>query len=177
MSINTLLPNNEAVRLKALCQCEILDTPQDKAFDDITRLAADICGTPIALITLIDTERQWFKSKVGADITENPLHVGFCPFVIQKGDSLIIPNTLADEQYATNPVVISTPYVRFYAGVPLTTLEGHILGTICVIDYVPRELSPKQVEALQALSRQVMTQIELRHSLIGLSLTNAELKR
>jgi signal transduction histidine kinase len=177
MSINALLPNNEAVRLKALCQCEILDTPQDKAFDDITRLAADICGTPIALITLIDTERQWFKSKVGADITENPLHVGFCPFVIQKGDSLIIPDTLADEQYATNPVVVSTPYVRFYAGVPLTTVEGHILGTICVIDYVPRELSPKQVEALQALSRQVMTQIELRHSLIGLSLTNAELKR
>ncbi len=177
MSINALLPNNEAARLKALCQCEILDTPQDKAFDDITRLAADICGTPIALITLIDTERQWFKSKVGADITENPLHVGFCPLVIQKGDSLIIPNTLADEQYATNPVVVSTPYVRFYAGVPLTTLEGHILGTICVIDYVPRELSPKQVEALQALSRQVMTQIELRHSLIGLSLTNAELKR
>ncbi|MBW4637320.1 MAG: GAF domain-containing protein [Gloeocapsa sp. UFS-A4-WI-NPMV-4B04] len=177
MSINALLPNNEAARLKALCQCEILDTSQDKAFDDITRLAADICGTPIALITLIDTERQWFKSKVGADITENPLHVGFCPFVIQKGDSLIIPNTLADEQYATNPVVVSTPYVRFYAGVPLTTADGHILGTICVIDYVPHELSPKQIEALQALSRQVMTQIELRHSLIGLSLTNAELKR
>lgn len=177
MSLNAPLPDNEAARLKALYECRILDTPQDKAFDDLSRIAADICGTPIALITLVDTERQWFKSKVGADITASPLTTGFCPFVIQKGDSLIIPDTLADEQYATNPVVVSNPYIRFYAGVPLTTSLGHILGTICVIDYVPRELSPKQIEALQALSRQVMTQIELRHSLIELSRNSAELKQ
>lgn len=175
MSIDdVLLSENEAARLEALYQYKILDSLPEEAFDDITRLAAYICDTPIALISLVDAQRQWFKSKVGTDITENPLNTGFCPFVIQKGDRLIIPDTLADEQYATNPVVVSNPSVRFYAGVPLTTALGHILGTICVIDYVPRELSPKQFDALQALSRQVMTQIEWRHSLIELSLTSAE---
>lgn len=170
MSIDdVLLSENEAARLEALYQYKILNSLPEEAFDDITRLAAYICDTPIALITLVDAQRQWFKSKVGTDITENPLNTGLCPFVIQKGDRLIIPDTLADEQYATNPVVVSNPSVRFYAGVPLTTALGHILGTICVIDFVPRELSPKQVDALQALSHQVMVQIEWRHTRCSIS--------
>lgn len=154
--------DREAARLDALRLYQILDTDPETAFDDLTRLAAQICESPVAFITLVDSNRQWFKSKVGVDIAENPLNVGFCPVVVAKGNILIVPDTLADEHSATNPIVVSKPSVRFYAGVPLTTAEGYILGTLCVVDYVPRELSQKQVDALQTLSRQVMTQLDLR---------------
>ena len=161
-----LLPTTEAARLEALRQYQILDTSPEEAFDDLTCLAGQICQTPMAFITLVDHNRQWFKSKVGADVTEAPLDVGFCPFVVQKRDILIIPDALADQQFAVNPAVTANLSVRFYAGVPLTTDDGHIMGTICVIDGVPRELSQKQINALRALSRQVVIQLELRRSLI-----------
>ncbi len=171
--MNTLLPNNEVARLEALRQYQILDTSPEEAFDALTRLAANICETPVAFITLVDATRQWFKSKVGADITQAPLDVGFCPLVVQKQDILIIPDTFADQQFAVNPIVTTNPHVRFYAGVPLK-IQGQILGTLCVIDYVPRELSQKQIDALQVLSSQVITQLELRRSLIDLTVANVK---
>ncbi len=155
-------------RLEALRLYQILDTAPEEAFDELTLLLTQICETPIAFITLVEAHRQWFKSKVGIDATQNPLSVGFCPLVIPKREILIIPDTLVDQQYATNPLAVSNPQVRFYAGAPLTTAEGHIIGTICALDYVPRKLSQKQVDALQVLSRQVMTQLELRRVLIDL---------
>jgi PAS domain S-box-containing protein len=168
------LPENEAARLEALCQLQILDTPPEKGFDDLTRLAAHICGTPTALVSLIDANRQWFKSKVGLEASETPRSVAFCAHAILQSDILIIPDALADERFATNPLVTNPPYIRFYAGVPLITAEGLALGTLCAIDYVPRKLEPQQVEALRALGRQVVAQMELRRSLAALARTITE---
>ncbi|WP_246275445.1 ATP-binding protein [Brasilonema bromeliae] len=163
--MNSLLSNNEATRLVALHQYDILDTSPEQAFDDLGFLAAQTCPTPIAVINLIDANRQWFKAKVGLDVEEMPVDFGFCPLCIQQRDILVIPDTLSDERFATNPVVTSAPYVRFYAGVPLITPEGHAIGTICVVDRVPRKISPEQLESLKAISRLVMRQLELRRNL------------
>jgi PAS domain S-box-containing protein len=171
------LPDNEAARLNELCQLQILDTPPEAGFDDLTRLAAQICGTPTALVSLLDADRQWFKSKLGLEASETPRSVAFCAHAILQAEILIIPDALADERFATNPLVTNPPYIRFYAGVPLITTEGLALGTLCVIDYVPRELEPQQVEALRALGRQVVAQLELRRSLAALSRTITERQR
>jgi PAS domain S-box-containing protein len=171
------LPENEATRLEALCQLQILDTAPEAGFDDLTHLAAHICGAPTALVSLIDANRQWFKSKVGLEASETPRSVAFCAHAILQPDILIIPDALADERFATNPLVTNPPHIRFYAGVPLITAEGLALGTLCVIDYVPRKLEPQQVEALRALGRQVVAQFELRRSLAALSRTITERKR
>ncbi|HEY9636223.1 MAG TPA: adenylate/guanylate cyclase domain-containing protein [Coleofasciculaceae cyanobacterium] len=168
------LPENEATRLKALCQLQILDTAPEAGFDDLTRLAAHICGTPTAVVSLVDANRQWFKSKVGLDASETPRSIAFCAHAILQPDILIIPDALADERFATNPLVSNPPYIRFYAGVPLITAEEQALGTLCVIDYVPRKLEPQQVEALEALGRQVVAQLELRRSLAALAGTLTE---
>ncbi len=153
------LPDNETARLEAVRQYEILDTATEEAFDDLTRLAAQICETPIALMTLIDDNRQWFKSKVGFTVTESAREISFCTHAILQNEVLVIQDALADERFATNPLVTSEPYIRFYAGAPLITSEGYALGTLCVMDYVPRELNPKQLEALQTLSRLVIRQL------------------
>ncbi|MGC1396376.1 MAG: diguanylate cyclase [Coleofasciculaceae cyanobacterium] len=166
---DTKLFNTEAARIAALGECNILDTPPEKAFDDITRLAAYICGTPIALISLVDASRQWFKSKVGLDVAETNRDIAFCDHTIKQGELLIVPDTLTDRRFATNPLVTCEPYIRFYAGVPLLTPEGHALGTLCVIDYVAREMTSGQVEALSTLADQVSSQILLRRNLIELS--------
>jgi two-component system, cell cycle sensor histidine kinase and response regulator CckA len=175
--MKSLLCNNEAARLEALHQYQILDTEPEQAFDDLAFLATQICDTPIALVNLIDANRQWFKAKVGLDVEQMPVDQGFCPICIQQNDILIIPDTLVDERFATNVVVTCEPYVRFYAGVPLFAPEGKAIGTLCVIDCVPHQISQKQVEALQTLSRLVVKQLEFRRNLAELASIKKEYKQ
>lgn len=167
--MKSLTCNDEAARLEVLRQYQILDTSPEQAFDDLVFLAAQICGTAIALINLIDANRQWFKAKVGLDVDEMPINLGFAPLCMHLGDILIIPDTLADERFATNPVVTSYPYVRFYAGIPLITPEGEAIGVLCIADRQKREISLEQVEALQAISRQIVRQLEIRRNLAELA--------
>jgi PAS domain S-box-containing protein len=159
------VPENEADRLQALQQCKVLDTAPEKAFDDIARLAASICQTPIALVSLIDAERQWFKAKVGLAAAETHRNMAFCAHAILQSQVLVIPDAQADDRFVNNPLVIGEPYIRFYAGAPLITPEGFILGTLCVIDTVPRQLSSEQIANLRILADQVVQQLELRRSL------------
>ncbi|MEH2388599.1 MAG: response regulator [Nostoc sp.] len=166
------LPDNERQRIESLLQYKILDTRSEPAFDDLTRLASYICGTPIALIGLIDSDREWFKSKVGMDVLEAPRDLTFCAHAILQPEILIVPDATEDERFATNPAVTSDPNVRFYAGIPLINAEGYALGTLCVVDYVPRNLSPEQVEALEILGRQVIKQLEIRRNLASLVLAS-----
>jgi PAS domain S-box-containing protein len=168
------LPEDEAARLCALWQYRVLDTEPESAFDDLTRLASQLCGVPIALVSLIDAHRQWFKSRVGLEATETPRDVAFCSHAILQREMLIVQDTLQDERFAANPLVTSDPNIRFYAGAPLITPTGEALGTLCVIDRVPRTLTAQQIEVLQVLGQQVVTQLELRRSLMDLSLMTYE---
>ncbi len=158
------IPLYESERLAALNRYKILDTLPEQEYDDLTQLAADICGTPIALISLVDRDRQWFKSRVGLEATETSRDISFCGHAVAEGAILNIPDTIKDVRFADNPLVIQDPKIRFYVGVPLTTPDRYTLGTLCVIDRQPRELSPKQIQQLQALGRLVMSQLELRLS-------------
>jgi len=171
------VPQNESARLDSFCQYEILDTAPEDAFDDLTHLAASICDTPIALISLVDAERQWFKSKVGLDITSTHRDLAFCRHTILRSDILVVPDALADERFATNSLVTAAPHIRFYAGVPLIMPDGHALGSLCVIDVVPRELTSSQIEALQVLGRQTVAQLELRRKLKEAERLTQELRR
>ena len=170
------IPANEAERLVALARYEILDTPADPAFDDLTMLAAHICQTPIALVSLVDADRQFFKSHYGLDATETLRQVSFCAHAIHEPELLVVPDALADERFADNPLVTADPRIRFYAGAPLKTQDSHALGTLCVIDRVPRTLSPQQQEALRALSRLVVSRLELHRTATESAATLQSLK-
>ncbi|MFN6500511.1 MAG: GAF domain-containing protein [Nostoc sp. DedQUE01] len=159
----------EEARLEALRQYQILDTEPEEAYDNLAQLAAFICNTSISLVNFIDENRQWFKAKVGLDVSEMPRSIGLSYLCQERRNVVVVPDTLADEKLAKNAVVIGYPYVRFYAGVPLITPRGDMLGTLCVIDQVPKELSQKQVEALVALSRLVIDQLELRRHVTEVS--------
>ena len=159
------LPPNESERLAVLRRYAVLDTAPEPAFDELTRLAAQICAAPIALITLIDGTRQWFKARMGIEVTEVARDVSFCSHTILLPDGLIVGDTAVDGRFADNPQVTASPSVRFYAGVPLMTRDGFAVGTFCVMDCAPRQFGGTQMESLRVLSRQVMTQLELRRHL------------
>jgi signal transduction histidine kinase len=156
------LPENEQARIKALLQYGILDTGAESVYDDFVKLVSYICQTPIALISLVDPTRQWFKAKVGCEASETSRDIAFCAHAILQSDVFIVPDTLTDPRFVGNPLVTGEPYIRFYAGAPLITPEGLAIGTLCAIDQVPRTLSSEQITALQVLARQVVTQLELR---------------
>jgi PAS domain S-box-containing protein len=153
---------NEQNRLEALERYDILDTPPEPEFDDFTRLATLICQAPIALISMVDESRQWFKSRVGLEVCETHRNISFCQHAIQSTELMEIPDTRLDERFCANPLVTGEPHIRFYAGVPLTTPDGHRLGTLCVNDHVPRQLTGEQRDGLARLARQVMRQLEAR---------------
>jgi anti-sigma regulatory factor (Ser/Thr protein kinase) len=155
----------EADRLAALRRYRILDTEPEQRFDDLALLASQICGTPMALISLVDRDRQWFKARVGVDVPQTPRDIAFCHHAIRQPDLFVVPDATQDARFRDNPLVRAAPHIRFYAGAPLITADGHALGTICVIDRRARTLTTEQEAALEALKRQVISQLELRLNL------------
>ena len=161
-----MMSTNDAARVDALQKYAILDSEPEQAFDDLTLLASYVCRTPIALISLVDENRQWFKAKIGISATETSRDIAFCSTAIQQRDVFVVPDALEDERYRTNPLVVSEPNIRFYAGAPLINEDGYALGTLCVIDRTPRNLAADQEVALKALSRLVLMQMEFRRNLV-----------
>ena len=169
--------SKEKERLAALDSYSILDTLPEEDYDNLTAIAAEICGTPISLISLLDNERQWFKSHHGLGATETPKEFAFCALAINDDDDVfIVQDSRTDERFHDNPLVIGEPRVIFYAGIPLTTEEGLPLGTLCVIDHKPKLLSQGQLNSLKALSQQVMNLLHLRKSNLMLKKSVEDLK-
>ena len=153
-------------RLETLADYAILDTPPEHGFDDIVELATQICEAPIALVSLVANDRQWFKAKVGIDECQTDLNSSVCAHALIEPDLLVVPDLTLDPRTMVNPLVTSEPFIRFYAGAPLRTAEGQVLGSLCVIDTKPRPsgLTASQTAALRNLARQVMSQLELRQA-------------
>ncbi|HYF34233.1 MAG TPA: GAF domain-containing protein, partial [Prosthecobacter sp.] len=154
--------SEEEKRLDALRAYQILDSPAERAFDELTQLAAQICGIPIAGLTLLDEDRQWFKSIVGANLRETPRRIAFSDHVVREGRPLIVPDATMDARFADNPQVTGEPHIRFYAAVPLISSGGHSIGALAVVDLKPRRLEAAQLRALQMVANQIMDQLELR---------------
>lgn len=163
------IPDNEETRLQVLGDYDVMDSLPEQAYNDLAKLASVICGTPIALITLLDNHRQWFKANVGLTVGETPRSQAFCAHAIMNpGETMTVEDATEDARFASNPLVTGEPHIRFYAGAPLVTPTGEALGTLCVIDREPRQLTEAQLEALQLLSREIIVQLELRRSIAKL---------
>jgi GAF domain-containing protein len=158
------IPQDEEARLERLRQYQVLDTAAEQVFDDITKMAAEVCQTPISLLTFVDRNRQWFKSNIGLSAKETNRDVAFCAHAILQPDLFVVPDTLADERFSKNPLVTHDPNIRFYAGMPLVAPDGHALGTLCVLDRVPRELTQNQSNKLKALAMSALMLLEMRRS-------------
>ncbi|HXX16588.1 MAG TPA: GAF domain-containing protein [Candidatus Eremiobacteraceae bacterium] len=157
--------STEAARVAALNRYAILDSEPEQSFDDLVILAAHICQVPMAMLSLVDDHRQWFKSSLGVQIRETPKEVSICVHAIQQNDLFIVSDTLQDARFRDNPLVTGEPHIRFYAGTPLINDDGFALGTLCVLDRQPRQLDPGQKEAINALGRLALRQMELRTNL------------
>lgn len=170
------LTENEPQRLAALHSYHLLDTPPNPDLDEVTSLAASVCNTPMALVTLVDESRQWFMSRVGVDIQETPRELSFCAHAIHRNETMVIPDAHKDQRFADNPLVTSPPRIRFYAGAPLFTPDNQGLGTLCVLDRKPRTLSALQLQALSVLRRDVMNimQLQQQQNEIRMLLAEAE---
>ncbi|MGA2592102.1 MAG: GAF domain-containing protein [Bryobacteraceae bacterium] len=158
------IPPNEQARLELLRQYQILDTAAEQVFDEITALAANICETPICLLTFVDRDRTWYKSSVGMEVTETPREIAFCSHAICQDELYVVPDTRADERFADNPLVTGDPSLRFYAGMPLLSPEGLAMGTLCVLDRKPRALTPEQADKLKALAKSAVLLLEIRRA-------------
>jgi GAF domain-containing protein len=158
-------PADESGRLDALRSLKILDTDAEQAFDDLTSLASYICGTPLAAISLVDEDRQWFKSKVGMSTSETSRNIAFCAHTILGHELFMVSDATQDARFCESPLVTSNPQVRFYAGLPLATSDGHNVGALCVMDRKPRQLNADQIAALASISRLVQSQLEMRRDL------------
>ena len=165
---SSLLPENEAERINALNEYRILGTSPEQSYDDITKIAATVCSAPIALMSLVDVDRQWFKSKVGVDIQETPRDWSFCAHAIHSSDPLIVPDATMDSRFIDNPLVCGDPQIRLYAGFPLENSASLRVGTLCVIDRRPRYLTDRECDVMKALARQVVAFLELRKKSINL---------
>lgn len=158
------IPVNERARLELLRQYQILDTAAEPAFDEITARAADLCRTPIGLLTFVDRDRAWFKSNTGLELRAIPRDASFCAHAICQDDLYVSPDMLADERFSDNPLVTGRPYLRFYAGMPLLSPEGLALGALCVIDHRPRELTGEQKDRLKELAKGAVLLLEIRRA-------------
>jgi two-component system, NtrC family, sensor kinase len=156
---------DENARLDALHRLSILDTLPEQIYDDVTALASLICATPISMVSLVDADRQWFKSKVGVEAQETPRSSSFCAHTIGTARTLVVADAQKDPRFMDNPLVVGDPRIRFYAGAPIVEAGGHVMGTVCVIDTAPRQISPIQIAALEALARHTMALIEMRRTI------------
>ncbi len=151
----------ESLRLAAVKRFQEINSPEDLAYDDMTRMAAQLCDAPMALITLVDDKRQWFKAKVGMQASETPREHAFCAHAIKEPSSVfVVKDTAADVRFSDNPLVVGEPYIRFYAGAPLVTSDGQALGTLCILDIHARDLTAAQLESLQFMAKQVISMME-----------------
>lgn len=172
------IPSDEKERLEELYSLDLLDTAEEKDFDDLTKIASQILGTPISLVSLVDKDRQWFKSKLGIDEKETPRDVAFCAHAILEPNRVfVVEDALEDERFQDNPLVTISPNIRFYVGAPLVTSKGYPIGTLCAMDNVPREIEPEKMEALEVLAKQTIAQIELRTINKKLNQRNVELNQ
>lgn len=163
------MPLNETARLQALEEFRIVDTAPEQIFDDLVEIAGQVLGAPISLLTLVDESRQWFKARRGFDLTETPREHAFCAHAILGDAPLVVPDAQYDSRFADNPYVTDQPGIRFYAGAPLRTPDGHALGTLCVIDWMPREFTAAQQRTLEALARQASALLEWRRTMLHLA--------
>lgn len=170
------IPENESDRIQALDELDILDTPDEERFDRITRLASQLVDAPIVLISLVDEDRQWFKSRVGLEAQETPREFAFCTHAIMDSDVFVVPDATEDGRFRENPLVTGQPAIRFYAGAPLEVDEGVRIGTLCAIDTKPRELEPKQEKALYDLAQIVVDELKLRRHIVELGQTREALE-